>query len=432
MGAAPVPAASPRISVIVPCYNVAATLARALLSLQAQTMVEWEAVCVDDGSSDGSLAILRDFAAADQRFRILHKANSGYGDSMNQGIRAATGEWIAILEPDDWLLPAMFATMLAFAARYDQTGAVVEIVKTPYWRVLRGDGSGQAPDRAGRKGAGQAIEKAPTHNLNCSYRHRIKPARQPFEIDQAWHLLTHHPSIWSALYRRSFLQTKRIEFAKIPGAGWADNPFLFETLVSAERIVYLDEPFYCYQEETDAEFEAAMRRDPLLPFRRWQDCYEVLVKLGRAHDQLLQRALYSRGFTYLGGVLGALGIALESVEAPEEIADRVRNDDIGGSELSFSQLDSSPRHPELDSGSLPEPLVEAIQAMCAKMDPETVLAEPELSPAMKRLFLRVRDLPDRKIATSSYRASLFRQGLYNLRNVGLSQTWKQVKATLSR
>ena len=90
-----------KISVIIPVYNAEAHVRRTLDSVCAQTFRDWECICVDDGSTDGSGAILDEYAAKDPRFRAVHQANGGEGAARNAGMDAATGEMIAFLDADD-------------------------------------------------------------------------------------------------------------------------------------------------------------------------------------------------------------------------------------------------------------------------------------------------------------------------------------------
>ena len=94
---------SPRFSVVIPVYNAEAWLRQCLDSLLAQTEDGWEAVCVDDGSKDGSEAILSEYAARDRRFRVIRQENRGTHVARQVGVAAATGEWCLFLDPDDWL-----------------------------------------------------------------------------------------------------------------------------------------------------------------------------------------------------------------------------------------------------------------------------------------------------------------------------------------
>ena len=70
-----------------------------------------EFICVNDGSTDGSMAIIKEYASLDKRFRIIDKPNSGYGHSMNKGIDAARGQYLGILEPDDFVPSSMFRAL---------------------------------------------------------------------------------------------------------------------------------------------------------------------------------------------------------------------------------------------------------------------------------------------------------------------------------
>jgi peptidoglycan/xylan/chitin deacetylase (PgdA/CDA1 family)/SAM-dependent methyltransferase len=111
------------VSFIIPAYNAAETLAKAVESLQAQTIGTWEAVIVDDGSADGTLALARQLAASDARLRVLTQPNGGESAARNTGLDAARGDAIAFLDADDWVLPTYVECMTgALAADPDLDG----------------------------------------------------------------------------------------------------------------------------------------------------------------------------------------------------------------------------------------------------------------------------------------------------------------------
>lgn len=91
----------PYISVIIPVYNVAAYLRECLDSLVSQTLSDWEAVCVDDGSTDESGEILKEYAAKDGRIRLFHQSNGGAAAARNRALKEAQGEYISFLDGDD-------------------------------------------------------------------------------------------------------------------------------------------------------------------------------------------------------------------------------------------------------------------------------------------------------------------------------------------
>ena len=90
---------------LVPIYNVERYLQRCLDSAAAQTLENIEIICINDGSTDLSPAIIREYMERDARFVMIDKANSGYGDSMNRGLDQARGEYVGILESDDFMAP---------------------------------------------------------------------------------------------------------------------------------------------------------------------------------------------------------------------------------------------------------------------------------------------------------------------------------------
>ena len=347
------------VSIIVPIYNAGPYLEQCLDSIVGQTHKDLEIILLNDGSTDDSLATMRRYAENDGRIKMIDKQNQGYGATCNRGLAEATGTWISIVEPDDWIEPGMYADMLAFAAKFADKGTPLDIVKTPYWRIWMPDTKQQ-------------------RKLNCSYKDRIHPPKQPFAIADAAHLLCHHPSIWSALYRKSFLDEHNIRFKEIPGAGWADNPFLVETLCQTDRIGYFDTAYYCYREETPEKSKNFAHSNTLLPLERWNDMMDVLERLGITDERIL-RAHNSRGFTYLSGII-------------EEVD--LTHDDVR----------------------------EAAKHMFERMDADLVFSDNEVSPGMKRLYAGLRGIPCPKINPLPHMKGLVGQGVYNLKNTGVVNT----------
>jgi glycosyltransferase involved in cell wall biosynthesis len=112
------------VSVVVPAYNAAGTLADALRSLLGQTVPHWEAVIVDDGSSDGTADVAAQFAEKDQRFRVIRQANQGEAGARNAGIEAARFRWLLFLDADDWIAPTALEYLTDAAARDPEADAI--------------------------------------------------------------------------------------------------------------------------------------------------------------------------------------------------------------------------------------------------------------------------------------------------------------------
>ena len=91
----------PAVSIVIPVFNVEKYIGKCLDSLISQTLHNIEIICVNDGSTDHSLEIIKKYAENDPRFVIVDKENGGYGKAMNVGLDKATGEYIGIVEPDE-------------------------------------------------------------------------------------------------------------------------------------------------------------------------------------------------------------------------------------------------------------------------------------------------------------------------------------------
>ena len=119
-----VPVAGPEISIIVPVYKGVRFLREALDSVRAQTFADWECVCVDDGSKDGSGAVLDEIAACEPRIRVFHRENGGTSVARNFAMGQVRGRYVAFLDEDDAYHPRMLETLHAAAerTRADVTG----------------------------------------------------------------------------------------------------------------------------------------------------------------------------------------------------------------------------------------------------------------------------------------------------------------------
>ena len=110
---------SPRISVIIPAYNVAPYIEKCVQSVLNQTISDLEVIIVDDGATDNTPEICDRLAQTDKRIQVIHQENKGLSGARNTGIDRATGDWIALLDSDDWIEPEMYETLLNIAEEYE-------------------------------------------------------------------------------------------------------------------------------------------------------------------------------------------------------------------------------------------------------------------------------------------------------------------------
>ena len=118
----------PKVSVIMPTYNAAPFLPRAIESVCAQTLTDWELIIVDDGSTDGTVGVIRDYLT-DPRIRFLQNPqNMGPSDARNRALEVATGQWIALLDADDWYEPQRLEKMVGTAEAF-KVGIVYDLLR---------------------------------------------------------------------------------------------------------------------------------------------------------------------------------------------------------------------------------------------------------------------------------------------------------------
>lgn len=102
---------NPKISVIIPVYGVEKYIAKCIESIKNQTFTNFEAILINDGTKDNSVAVAEDAIAGDERFIILHKENGGQGSARNLGLDNARGDYIAFIDSDDWVEPRYLQAM---------------------------------------------------------------------------------------------------------------------------------------------------------------------------------------------------------------------------------------------------------------------------------------------------------------------------------
>ncbi|MFD8168674.1 CDP-glycerol glycerophosphotransferase family protein [Streptomyces cellulosae] len=202
----------PRFTVVVPVHNVQGYLHACLDSVLSQSYRDLELIAVDDRSPDGCGAILDDYAARDERVRVLHlEENVGLGRARNAGMPHATGDYLLFLDSDDTLTPG---ALRALADRLDETGdpdvLVFDYARTYWWGGTR--------------------RNVLAHVLSEAAGSTFTAAERPEILD----LLM---VVWNKVYRRDFVEREGFTF---PPGYYEDTPWTFPVLLSAERIATLD------------------------------------------------------------------------------------------------------------------------------------------------------------------------------------------------
>ena len=222
---------TPKVSVVIPCYNAQKYLRECLDSVVNQTLTELQIICVDDGSTDTTPMILEEYAQKDDRIKVITKANSGYGDSMNRGFDAAEGEYLGIVESDDFVELDMFEKLYNVAAKnrldvckagYYQYSTIPEIKNNPVLTAVK---------LAGNK-------------VFCPMDDFAAPGRQA-------EFFAATAAIWAGIYRKDFIRENSIRFNPTPGASYQDTGFAFKAWSKAKRVMFLNCCLLHYRVDND-------------------------------------------------------------------------------------------------------------------------------------------------------------------------------------
>lgn len=213
-----------KVSVILPSLNAGSYIEKCLQSIIGQSLEEIEIICVDAGSTDGTYELLEKYARTDERIHVVHSKQKSYGYQVNLGIELSQGEYIGIVEADDYIERDMYEILYGNA---HENG--VDYVRANACYTLSFDGE----------------ERRIYHGRN-----RIKDGYYGRLIDVKEEpeamLYSDYINIWDGIYNRNFLNRKKIRLHESPGASYQDAGFAILCAVECERIMFLENYLYCY------------------------------------------------------------------------------------------------------------------------------------------------------------------------------------------
>mgnify|MGYP000403066806 FL=1 len=242
----------PKASVIVPVYKVEEYLEKCVQSILAQTERDFELILVDDGSPDRCGALCDSLAQTDPRVRVIHQENQGLGGARNTGIREARGDWLLLVDSDDWIEPKILEKAMEAGLREE-----ADLVTFAFRTV----------DEQGRE-LGVFREDMPKERGITLQEHKEA-------------LLT-APCAWNKLYRRSFFQGTGLAYP--PRVWYEDLRTSPKLMAKAGRMVFLDEVGYNYLQRQGSIMNSAnLERnreildsfDDLLPWFRKEGLFEA-------------------------------------------------------------------------------------------------------------------------------------------------------------
>ncbi|HIQ60673.1 MAG TPA: glycosyltransferase family 2 protein [Candidatus Enterenecus faecium] len=239
------------ISVIIPVYNIQQHLRECLDSVLGQSYPHLQVICVDDGSTDESPAILAEYAQKDPRVQVIRQQNAGPGAARNTGLEAAKGEYVIFLDSDDWFEPDFLAKMV---------------------------------DTAQREGADVAICRAVEFDTNSGrelpsewmMKKQYLPGKLAFAPQEmADHLFQFTYGMpWDKFYRRELLTSSGIRYPALKNS--EDLAFVYPTLLAAKRIAVVDQVLIHHRINRMASVSNSRCGQPEAPYEAFQIVKEYL------------------------------------------------------------------------------------------------------------------------------------------------------------
>ncbi len=255
-----------KVSIIMPSLNVGEYIEESLNSAINQTLKDIEIICIDAGSTDGTWETIQSKAEKDSRIVALQSPVKSYGFQVNMGLEMAHGEYIGILETDDFISENMYEDLYKFAIERD-----LDYVKSDYSTyTTKTDGGRDFVER----------RISVNHRL---YDDVFSPSENPHTVVDDWYL-------WNGIYDAKFLRKYRIRFAETRGAAFQDIGFLYRVSVFASRAQYLNESLYKYCVDREG---ASSNSKNTLEFIRKE--YGILVdEFDESSDGKAKKLLYMR------------------------------------------------------------------------------------------------------------------------------------------
>ncbi len=255
-----------------PSLNVGEYIEECILSVINQTLEEIEIICIDAGSTDDTLDILKKYAEKDSRISILASDEKSYGHQVNMGLEKAKGDYISIVETDDFIDENMLETLYGLS-----DNGKVDLVKSTFYHYNDYD----------KNNIKAKIDAFKTEVTNL----------KTFTLEEEPRFVEGHPSVWAGIYKREFLEKNDIKMVEAPAGGWVDNPFFFETAIAAKSIVYTHKPFYYYR-VSNPNSSSNQFNDFSMPMKRVLEMFDILEKYNFT-DRNVLLAFYDRLFRYI-------------------------------------------------------------------------------------------------------------------------------------
>lgn len=239
-----------KVSIIIPVYNVEQYISQCLDSLINQTLQEIEIICINDGSKDNSLNILNDYAKKDSRIKIINKKNEGLSCARNDGLKAASGEYIGYVDSDDWVAEDFYEKLFIAAKKYNADIAAGNIVR-----------------------CGKLVRK-----------YRIKYEKEELLTDGLEKLkaaqIPKYNYVWNKIYKRESLLKLDIPFPA--GKVYEDIRWSIKVIYYLENLVTVPESNYYYRKNQNSIVSVTKKSEKNM--KDGDEAVDIMVQFAQEHN----------------------------------------------------------------------------------------------------------------------------------------------------
>ena len=279
------------ISIIVPVYNAEPFLARCLESLINQTYQNLEIICVNDGSTDNSLKVLREYACKDSRVRILDNENAGVSRARNAAMQLASGNFVMFADADDWI-------------ELNTCEAALNAMRTYGSDIVMWSYVSETENRSSKKEIFEGLRIFDGSEVKSLHRRFIGVLGSELAHPELADSLC---PVWGKLYKREMVES--IQFVDLSEIGtYEDGLFNIEAFEKADKVIYLPNYYYHYLKTNTGSVTSGYRERL---YEQWQNLFEIMreyITRSRLPDEYIE-ALHNRI------ALSILGLGLNIVSA---------------------------------------------------------------------------------------------------------------------
>lgn len=263
----------PAVSVIIPMYNTEAFIKDCLDSVVAQTFTDFEAIIINDGSTDDCARIAASYASSDARFRLIGQPNKGPSEARNTGLKIARGEYIAFIDSDDCVAPTFLETLVSIIQEQQADIACCS------FQNIDESYKAESEKNADNKVAKVASISAEQASVNALYQDRLPDY-----------------STWNKLFKTSLWKGKLFPTGSI----YEDLAVIPDILLEANKVAITKSKLYLYRKRSGSELATQIENKKIVQILSIaEDVFEKMKSVSKPHYKAARSMLVSASFSIL-------------------------------------------------------------------------------------------------------------------------------------